>query len=340
MKVRKVGRERRVLYKRKFKVPQQVVSRLAVAKTHLILAPVGNPNVKVDSYYLAIDNILSAIIIAKESSLTTTSHRKKIDKFFSHLKRRAEIRLIERSDFNKFYRLWSKSRYKLYLPTWPEVFEITCFTHHLFDFAVTELARSFKSDERILHEEINKLLKMYRCTSVLEESEHFLQAYQQEAELEGDMHGHRLTRKLLNPWNFIEVSLLTDSKQIAHDIDNTKIRKLIRNLLKAANELFTEIQLDNLKLLASKITRSKVEKRQKDEETALEEGIEAALSHPELLKFRLIFTFNYDSSEPKETLEMLGKIIFQKLKDKNEYKTVKTFWELLKLSQRTPIAHT
>lgn len=336
MKIRKVGRERPVLYRGKFQVPKQVISRLAIAKTHLTLAAVGNPNMKVDSFYLSIDNILSAVIIAKESALTTTNHREKINKFFRHLKRRAKIRLIEQDDFNKFYRLWLKSRYKLYLPTWTEVFEMKIFTEHLFDFVVTELARVFKSDETILHKEINKLLKVFLCESVLEESEYLLQAHQYQAELAGDMYGDRLARKLLNPWNFIDVSLLTDSNQIANDIDKSdKIKGLLRNVLKAMDELVMEIQLNNLKRLALEIARAKVRKRQMDEETALSEAIEAAREHPALLKFRLTFNFNYDSSEPKETLGMLGKIIFQSIKNESFYKVMPDFWEALKLSKTT-----
>jgi hypothetical protein len=62
MKIRKLGRERPLLYRGLFKVPAKVISRLAVANNHLILAGVAGFNGQVDQYYLAIDNLLSAII--------------------------------------------------------------------------------------------------------------------------------------------------------------------------------------------------------------------------------------------------------------------------------------
>lgn len=222
------------MYRGKFKMPRQVIARLAIAKTHLVLAEIANLNAKVDQFYLVIDNILSAVIIAKESTLTTRDHRKKIEKFFKHLKRRARIRSIEQEDFHKFYQLWLKSRYRLYLPKWSEVYEIRLFTSHLFEFAVTELARFFKSDETILGKEIDKLLKIYQSGSVLEESEYLLQAHQEQAEIAGDMYGGKLVRKLLNPWNFINISLLTDREEIVETIDESSLMRC---------ELFWEMHL-------------------------------------------------------------------------------------------------
>ena len=69
MKIRQLVRERPILYRGRFEVPTKVISRLAVASNHLILAEVTGFNGQVDQYYLAIDNLLSAIIIAKEGTL-------------------------------------------------------------------------------------------------------------------------------------------------------------------------------------------------------------------------------------------------------------------------------
>lgn len=88
--------------------------------------------------------------MAKEGALTTTSHKRKIARFFAHLGKRAKIRRIERTDFDEFYDLWAESRYNVYFPKSQVVEKIRLFTFHLFDFVVTETARFFKSDETIL----------------------------------------------------------------------------------------------------------------------------------------------------------------------------------------------
>ena len=111
------------------------------------------------------------------------------------------------------------------------------------------------------------------------------------------------------------------------------IKDILRNVLKAMDELVMEIQFNNLKRLALEIARAKARKKRTDGEKALSEAVEAARKHPELLKFRLTFNFNYDSSEPKETLGMIGKIIFQSIKNRSFHKAIPDFWEAFKLSK-------
>jgi hypothetical protein len=336
MKIRKLWRERPVLYRGKFGIPSPLIRRLAIAKTHMVLAETANHNAKVDQFYLVIDNVLSAVIVAKEHTLTTTDHRQKIEKFFQHLRKRAKFRIIEKEDFDRFYKLWLKSRYQLYLPKWSEVYQMRLFALHLYDFAVTELARFFKSDEIILRGEIDKLLKIYQSEAILEESEYALQTRQHEAEVAGEMHGGKLVRKLLNPWNFIDVSLLTDRKEISETIDKSgKTRTLLRDALESLDKLVTKIQNENFMRIASKIAHAKSRKSHVSMETAAREAIEAASKHPELFKFRLAFNFNYDSSEPKETLSMFGRLFLRTIGTESPYKVQKSGWENFKLSKKT-----
>lgn len=333
MKIQKVGRERPILYRGKFNVPSQVISRLAISENHLLLAQIANFNAKVDQLYLAIDNVLSSVIVAKEGTLTTRDHREKIARFFKYLRRRAKIRSIELDDFNKFYNLWSRSRYRLYFASSIEVYEMILFASHLFEFAITEIARLFKSDETMLADRIIELIQVYQSEIVLEESENILQYHQMKAEMDGEMYGDKLARKLLNPWNFINVSLLTDHKEIIENVDESdEIRDLLSSVLKSIDQLITRIQMSNFERIAIEIANAKIAKRRISQEVAIKEAIKDASQHPEVLKFRLTLNFNYDSSEPKKMLSIFSNVISSALEYlESPYRVHKSGWENYKL---------
>ena len=146
-KRKKIGRSRPVLYRGKFNVPQPIVKRLVAAMHHLILAKVANFNARVDQCYLAIDHLLSSVIMMKEGTLTTKDHRKKYEKFIKYFGKKAKSRKIEVKDFENFYKLWMKSRYKQYLPNSFETEKMELFASHLLSFivifGVTLIARTF-----------------------------------------------------------------------------------------------------------------------------------------------------------------------------------------------------
>lgn len=341
MKIRKIGRERPVWYRGRFDIPSKVISRLAVAKNHLVLSRIANFNGKVDQLYLTIDNALSAVIIAREGTLTTTNHRVKIDRFFKHLGRRAKIRSIEEGDFREFYDLWQTSRYKLYFPSSSIVQKMRLFALHLFDFAITEIARFFKSDETILAKKIDELLEIYESEVIQEELGHIHEYYQMEAEHLGETYGGKLGMKLGNPWNYIDVSLLTDGKAIIDIIDNSeKIRKTMVHFLKDFDELISEAQMENLKQTSLKIAEAKKEKKDISNNAALEEAIEAAAKHPEVWKFRLILNFVFDRSHPKEIASFFSQMM-QALEDMKESpnKAIKDGWENYKYSNSLKSKH-
>ena len=332
MKIREIGRERPVLYRGKFDVPPKVTSRLAVSSNHLVLSEIANFNGKVDQYYLAIDNLLSAVIVAKEGRLTTLNHRKKIDKFFRHLRRRAKIRRICKTDFYEFYRLWQRSRYRLYFPSSSTVEKMWWFTSHLYEFAVTEIARFFKSDETILAREIDKLLEIHQSEAISEEVAHIHESRQMEAEHLGEIHGARLGMKLANPWNYIEVSFLSDSKAIADIIDQSKkIREVLADFLTKWDRLVSEIQGLNLERVALKIASEKMKKKAIDKDIALDEAIIAAGKHPETSRFRLVLNITLDQSEPKKIASQflrMRQAAFDMINNPN--RTKKTGWEIYK----------
>ena len=312
-------------------MPLQVIKRLAASKNHYILAQIANFNGKIDQYYLTIDNILSAVIVAKESTLTTTNHRKKITKFFKYLRRRARIRRIDKSDFDEFYDLWLKSRYSLYFPSSPEVEKIRLFTSHLLDFAITEIARLFKSDETILAQKVDELLEVYQSEAILEEADHIHQYHQMEAEHLGEIYGGRLGMKLANLWNFIEVSLLTDHKEIREIIDRSEdIRNLLDETLKNWDQVVFKIQGLIFRRVALEIADAKMKKRAINADVALKEAMEAAAKHPKT-QFRLTLNSTYDASGPKRTALFFSRMM--KAADdmrKNPNKAVKTGWEIYK----------
>lgn len=324
MKITKIGRQRPVHYQGKYNVPNKVVSRLAASRNHLVLANIASFNGRVDQYYLVIDNLLSAIIIAKEGGLTTRNHKKKIKKFFEHLGRRAKVRKIEKTDFDEFYDLWQRSRYHLYFPKSSLVNKMAVFTSHLFDFTVTETARFFRSDETILARKIDELQEIYESEKIHEEVSHIHESRQMEAEELGERYGARLGMKLANPWNFIDVSLLSDKETIVDNIDQSEeIEEILVDFLKSWDKLISEVQMLNLKHIAKK--------NEVDEDEALKEAIDAAANHPETLKFRLILNFSFDSSEPKEVASSFSKIMWA-VHDMIEHpqKAIKDSWEIYK----------
>jgi len=324
MKITKIGRQRPVYYRDKYNIPHKVVSRLAASRNHFILANIANFNGRVDQYYLVIDNLLSAIIIAKEGKLTTRNHRKKIEKFFEYLGRRAQVRKIEKTDFDEFYGLWQRSRYHLYFPRSSTVNKMGMFTAHLFDFTVTEIARFFRSDETILARKIDELQEIYESEKIHEEVSHIHEYRQMEAEELGEMYGARLGMKLANPWNFIDVSLLSDKKTIVNNIDQSeKVEEVLVDFLKSWDKLISEVQMLNLKHIA--------EKNEADEHEALKEAIEAAANHPETLKFRLVLNLSFDSIGPKEVALSFLKTR-QAVHDMIEHpqKAIKDGWEIYK----------
>ena len=332
MKIRKIGRERPVLYRGKFDIPQKVISRLAVAKNHLNLAEIANFNGKVDQFYLTIDNILSAINVAKEGNLTTTDHRAKIDKFFEYLRRRAKIRSIEKSDFEEFYDLWQKSRYKLFFPKSSKVKEMSLFASHIFNFAVTEIARMFRSDETILADKIEELLEIYKSEAISEELERFHAYKEMEAERLGEMYGGKLGMKLANPWNFIDISLLTDRKALIDIIDNSEtFREILTDFVMSWDKLITETRMHILNQIALKIANAKIKKKGLSGATALKEAMEAAAKHPEAWRFRLVLNFVFDPSEPKEIRSFFSRMLqILKAMEENPNKAIRDGWENLK----------
>lgn len=331
MKVRKIGRDRPVLYGGKFRVPLPVIKRLAASKNHFILAQIANFNGKIDQYYLTIDNILSAVIVAREGTLTTTNHRRKITKFFRYLRRRTRIRSIDESDFHGFYDLWSKSRYSLYFPKSSETEKIMLFTSHLLEFAITEIARLFKSDETILAQKVDELLEVYESEAIQEEAEIIHQYRQMEGEELGEMYGGRLGMKLTNRWNFIDVSLLTDRKEILEIADGSEdIRTLLVETLKNWDQLVSTIQGLIFKRVALEIANAKMKRRAIDPDVAMEESMEAAAKHPRA-QFRLTLNSTYDPSGPKRTAAFFTQTM-KALDDmrKNPNKAIMTGWEIYK----------
>ena len=316
IKVVKLGRERPKLYHGKFTVPPQVIVRLATAKSHLILAEGTALNIKVDLLYLAIDNVLSAAIIAKESSLTTTAHNKKIGKFFKHFSDRAKTRALEKADFQRFYELWQKSRYQLFDPSWRDVRDMDMFASHVYDVALTEIARSFRSDETILTAEVDKLVHVYNSDRIGEVADRIHDLHQQEAEEVGEMYGGKLTRKFLNPWIYMRASLISDRKDIRDIIDESdEFDTLLRNLLDSWDSIVEKTTMNNLHRLATDIAVRKMKKKRIDKKEAERQALEAARKHPKLLKFRLMLSLAFDSSEPRETLGMWGRAISSTMRE-------------------------
>jgi hypothetical protein len=329
MRIRKVGRARPVLYKGQFGIPNNVISRLVIAKNHLELAQVAHFNGKINQYYMTIDNLLAAVITAKEGCLTTTSHPNKIEKFFVHLGRRARLRKMNKKDFKEFYELWADSRYSVYFPKSEVVEKIRLFTNHLFNFVLTEIARFYKSDETMLAEKVNDQLQVYSSESIEKEAAIIHEQRQIEAEEIGDGGGPGLGMKLSNPWNFMGLSLFSDRKDIREIIDNSEASaKIIHDFLKNWEDLCNQIWMLNFSKIALEIATAKAEKNSTTIEAVMPEAIEDAGKHPATHRFRLILDLSYDSNEPKRTIENLSMAL--KAFQDNPEKTELNGWELRK----------
>jgi hypothetical protein len=312
-------------------VPISVINRLVIAETHDLLSTITTFNSAVDQLYLAIDNTLTALIMVNEGTLTTRKHPEKIDYFFKAVRNPATYG-IEKRDFERFYKIWSKSRYNGHIPTWTELYEMRVFTAHLLSVAVTEIARFYKSDENILNSKVMASLPVYPSNGINEHISVLHERDQMIAEEQGEIFGNKLGRKLLNPWNFINISLFTDKKELTEAIDNSaKIQSLLREIVENVDEFFTQVQLKKYEMIASSIARGK-QKKGKSEKNAIEETIPASFKHSDLLKFRIAFSAIYDSSEPKDTVDMIGGIFASYLHQLGAgNKGIKlTRWQLLK----------
>jgi hypothetical protein len=333
LRVRKIGRERPILYRGKFHVPYGIVKRLAIPQNHLILAEAANFNAKVDQFYLAIDNTLSAMIIAKEGTLTTKNHKIKIEKFFNHFSRRARLRDITQEHFAKFYSLWSKSRYKLFFPGSLDIHEMGLFTNHLYEFAVTELARFYRSDETLLYNEILKQLEIRSSDALVKEVGNIHEARQIDMEQISEGSGSRLESKLLNPWIYIRASLLSDNGETIKTIDSSqKIGDIVRDFLRLWEKLVSEIVEQNMTRIGTSIANNKLKRKGRDE--VMKEAVEEVWKHPDILRFRLVLNLSYDSMSAKDELRKWAKLIavtVGNLKDQN--KAHKSGWENYRLSK-------
>lgn len=195
-----------------------------------------------------------------------------------------------------------------------------------------EIARLFKSDETILAKKVDELLEVYQSEVILEEAGHIHEYHQMEAELLGDRYGSKLGMKLANRWNFINVSLLTDHKEICEIIKQSEeIRELLIETLKNWDQLVSKIQGLNLKRIALQIAEAKMEKKAINLDDAMKEAVEAAAKHPEAYKFRLTLNSTYDSSGPKKTALSFSRIM-KASRDmiENPNRAVMTGWEIYK----------
>lgn len=336
MKVQKrfLGRERPALYKGEFTIPDAIVNRLVTSRTHHVLSTITSFATAVDQLYLAIDNALSAFVTANEGTLTTRDHREKIRRYLNHL-RNPKRYGIEKGDFERFYDIWSKSRYNGYIPTWTELYEMRAFTTDLISITVTETARHYKSDETILDDRVRKAVRVYPSERINDHIGEMHERAQIMAEEQGKILSNRVGMKLANPWNFIDVSLFTDKEELSKAIDKSdQIQDLLREITQKIEELFVHIQLLNHEVIVSAIADAK-QRKGKQQGAAFGEALEASFNHPELSKFRIAFNAIYDSSEPRDTIDMLGGIMFAALNDagpigKPNRKIRLSRWQLIK----------
>lgn len=159
------------------------------------------------------------------------------------------------------------------------------------------------------------------------------------AEQFGEIHGYKLGMKLANPWNFINISLLSDRRDVAEAIDKSKrIRQIAREILEAWDEMFSEIQSAILKQLVLEIANAKIKKKRITKNKALEEAIEAIPTHPRFHNFRVALNISIDSTGP---VSNIGSFLIWSLRndqelDKHPKKAISDGWEYYKKYGRAP----
>lgn len=282
---------------------------------------------------MTIDNLLAAVITAKAGCLTTTRHPEKIERFFAYMGKKAHLRKIEQADFDEFYQLWADSRYRVYFPKSEVVERIRLFSDHLFKFVNTEIARFYKSDETLLVKEVDNQLKVYYSECIEREASFFHERRQMEAEEVGDRGGPGLGMKLSNPWNFMDLSLVSDRKDLCEIIDNSEdIKKAIETILKNWEDLIAEVSALLLSKTALEIAYAKAKRKATTVEAVLPEAVEIAGKNPVAHRFRLVLDLSYDSSEPRKTVENFS-MLMKAARDRslNPKKAELNGWELLKV---------
>jgi hypothetical protein len=233
-----------------------------------------------------------------------------------------------------------KNRYSVYVPTVKEADRIKVFTLHMYDFMVTEISRMFKSDERILTRKIENALDIFLCQSVVEQASNLHENNQQQAEELGDLFNASMGMKLANPWNFIDITLACDHKEIKEIIDNSpEINRLTETILMNWEKIIELVYLLNLQRITKEIADKKVIKKKIDEKEAIEQAIVVSPTHPDANKFRVKMDLGYDHSEPSQIVERFNILLDAALKS-NKRKAITSGWEKIKAAENSRENHT
>jgi hypothetical protein len=189
----------------------EVKERLIIGLVQYLSAQsAGSSRFAVADGYLAIENYFSAILLDKGID-PTRNHKQKLNLMLSHCGTLLQKAEATQNALEKFYDCWQKVRYSSLIPTPNETLDFLRLSYRVISAITEELAnRNGKSYEE-LEEELYAEILGNRWSSFDEEIAYIHEAWQQEAEIQGEMGiGSKLGNKMLNPSNFCEVRALAD----------------------------------------------------------------------------------------------------------------------------------
>ncbi|MCK5059128.1 MAG: hypothetical protein KAT34_20940 [Candidatus Aminicenantes bacterium] len=172
----------------------------------------GNCRFAVADGYLAIDNYFSAILL-EEGIEPTRNHKKKLKLMLSHFGDLLEKAEVTQDDLEKFYECWQKARYSSINQAPNKTLDFLHKCRRIINTVMGELANRHCISGKELEEELYSEILGSRWSSFDEAVGYIHEAWQNEAEIRGEMGiGSKLGNKMLNPSNFCEILLLADDE--------------------------------------------------------------------------------------------------------------------------------
>jgi len=191
----------------KSEVKDRLITGLA---QYLSAQSAGSSKFAVADSYLAIDNYFTAVLLTKEID-PTKNHQEKLKLMWKHFENVFKKAKVDKTDLQKFYQCWQDVRYSSTIPTPHETLIYLRISNRIINGITSQIATTTAISADELEEQIYIEVLGGRWSSFEEECSHIHEAWQQEAEIQGEMgFGSKIGNKALNPSNFSEIRAMAD----------------------------------------------------------------------------------------------------------------------------------
>ena len=206
--------------KNETKIRDRLITGLA---QYLSAQSAGSSKFAVADSYLAIDNYFTAILMVKGVD-PTRNHQKKLKLMWEHYANLFKEAKIVKSDLEEFSRLWQDVRYSSIIPTPDKTLKFLRLSNKILSTITAQIATQLGLSTDELEEQLYTDVMGGRWSSFEEECSHIHDAWQQEAEIQGEMGiGSKLGNKALNPSNFSEIRVMADDPVTKDILSNNPV---------------------------------------------------------------------------------------------------------------------